>query len=193
MRPFRNFKNVNMFRIYSSIKYTAQRITFTAFQGNFASTFFLKDDSIFDECNIFEKLRVHIYSKPIPFHTSKKCWFYNFLHYSFINRSSVYFSGKPDRPRDVETICNIKSAKIQWMSSFNGGDSQTFTVYAILARQEASRSEPVHDKGENKLHNTQLFNLQPSTKYAFHVVAQNKHGNISSEKRECKTLEGMSF
>ena len=123
----------------------------------------------------------------------KECWFYNFLHYSFINRSSVYFSGKPDRPRDVEMICNIKSAKIQWMSSFNGGDSQTFTVYAILARQEASRSEPVHDEGENNLHNVQLYNLQPSTKYMFYVVAKNKHGNISSEKRECKTLEGMSF
>ena len=51
------------------------------------------------------------------------------------------------------------------MSSFNGGESQTFTVYAFLARQEASRSEPVHDAGENNLHNTQIQNLQPSTKY----------------------------
>ncbi|XP_078319187.1 uncharacterized protein LOC111099899 [Crassostrea virginica] len=76
------------------------------------------------------------------------------------------------------------------MSSFNGGESQTFTVYAFLARQEASRSEPVHDAGENNLHNTQIQILQPSTKYMFYVVAQNKHGKISSEKRECKTLEG---
>nr|XP_022290573.1 neural cell adhesion molecule 1-like [Crassostrea virginica] len=96
---------------------------------------------------------------------------------------------KPDRPRDVEMICNVKSAKIQWMSSLNGGDSQTFTVNAFLARQEASRSVPVHDKGENILHNTQLYNLQPSTKYTFYVVAQNKHGDTSSEKIECTTLE----
>ena len=90
-------------------------------------------------------------------------------------------------------ICNVKSAKIQWMSSFNGGDSQTFTVNAFLARQEASRSVPVHDKGENILHNIQLYNLQPSTKYTFYVVAQNKHGDTSSEKIECTTLEGMYF
>lgn len=106
---------------------------------------------------------------------------------------SVDFLEKPDSPRNVEIICGVQSAKIQWISAFNGGDSQTFTVYAILMQQEASRSESVHDGGENKLHNTQLYNLQPSTKYTFHVVAQNKHGNISSEKRECTTLEGMSF
>ena len=106
---------------------------------------------------------------------------------------SVNFSGKPDSPRDVETICNVKSAKMQWLSSFNGGDYQTFAVYAFLARQEASRSEPVHDKGENKLHITQLYNLQPSTKYRFYVVAQNKHGDTSSEETECTTLKGMWF
>ena len=79
------------------------------------------------------------------------------------------------------------------MSSFNGGNSQMFTVHTFLAQQEASRSEPIHDEGENKLHNTQIQNIQPSTEYMFYVVAKNTHGNSSSEKMKCKTVEGMSF
>lgn len=79
------------------------------------------------------------------------------------------------------------------MSSFDGGDSQTFTVYAILAQQQASRSELVDDAGENKPHSTEILNLQPSTEYIFYVVAKNKHGSSSSEKMECKTLEGKYF
>lgn len=79
------------------------------------------------------------------------------------------------------------------MSSFNGGDSQTFKVYAIIAQQQASRSELVDDVGENKLHMTQIVNLQPSTEYIFYVVAKNKHGNSSSEKMICKTLGGKYF
>lgn len=68
-----------------------------------------------------------------------------------------------------------------------------FTVHAFLAQQEASRSEPIHDEGENKLHNTQIQNIQPSTEYMFYVIAINKHGNSSSEKMKCNTVEGMSF
>nr|XP_022287372.1 nephrin-like isoform X2 [Crassostrea virginica] len=119
------------------------------------------------------------------------------LYHLFINNTfgetviyiTVIPQRKPDSPRDVETICNVKSAKMQWLSSFNGGDYQSFAVYAFLARQEASRSEHVHDKGENILHSAQLYNLQPTTRYAFYVVAHNKHGNTSSEKTECITLE----
>ena len=68
-----------------------------------------------------------------------------------------------------------------------------FTVHAFLVQQEASRSEPIHDEGENKLHNTQIQNIQPSTTYTIYVVAKNKHGNSSSEKMKCNTVEGLSF
>nr|XP_022287393.1 hemicentin-1-like isoform X3 [Crassostrea virginica] len=96
---------------------------------------------------------------------------------------------KPTAPRILEVICKARSAKVQWMSSFNGGDSQMFTVHAFLVQQEASRSEPIHDEGENKLHNTQIQNIQPSTTYTIYVVAKNKHGNSSSEKMKCNTVE----
>lgn len=77
------------------------------------------------------------------------------------------------------------------MSFFNGGDNQTFTVHSLLAQQEASRSEAIQDLGDNKLHNAHLLNLQPSTEYMFYVVAQNKHGNSSSEMKACRTLPGI--
>ena len=88
-----------------------------------------------------------------------------------------------------EASCNVRSAQIQWRSSFNGGDIQTFIALAMTAQQEVSRSELLCDKGESKIHVTQLQNLQPSTKYAFYIVAQNKHGNTSSEIIECKTFD----
>lgn len=82
---------------------------------------------------------------------------------------------------------------IFWRSSFNGGDSQTFTVYAVFAQQQASRSELIDDTGENKVHATEIWNLQPSTEYIFYVVAKNKHGSSSSEIISCKTLGGKYF
>lgn len=63
----------------------------------------------------------------------------------------------------------------------------------IFKQGLVSQSEVINDYGENVIHNTQFTNLQPTTKYTFYVVAQNKHGNSSSEGRECTTLEGWSI
>lgn len=93
-------------------------------------------------------------------------------------------------PEISQVTCNTRSARIQWTSSFNGGDSQTFVAIASTVQQKATRSKIVYDKGETIPHETQLLNLQPSTKYVFYVVAQNKHGNSSSEKTNCETLKG---
>lgn len=110
----------------------------------------------------------------------------------FLLRDLSSFVGKPSIPLISEASCNARSAQIQWRSSFNGGDIQTFIALAIIAQQEVSRSESLCDKGESKIHVTHVQNLQPSTKYAFYIVAQNKHGNSSSEKIECKTFnDGM--
>ncbi|XP_078323846.1 neural cell adhesion molecule 1-like isoform X4 [Crassostrea virginica] len=96
---------------------------------------------------------------------------------------------KPNSPRIEKATCNINNAKIEWTSSFNGGVSQTFFALAILDQQKVTRSESVKDRGKNKIHYTELQNLQPSTKYVFYVVAKNKHGNSSSDKIECTTLQ----
>ena len=63
----------------------------------------------------------------------------------------------------------------------------------IFEQQLVSKSQIINDYGENVIHNTELTNLQPTTKYAFYIVAQNKCGNSSSKRRECTTLEGMSI
>ena len=106
---------------------------------------------------------------------------------------SFNFLGTPDRPRIVKIACSVNTAKIQWRSSFNGGVTQTFKALVIFEQQLVSQSQIINDYGENVIHNTELTKLQPTTKYAFYIVVQNKCGNSSSEIRECTTLEGMSI
>lgn len=109
---------------------------------------------------------------------------------------SVFFlhKGKPDSPRISEVYCEVTSARVQWLSSFNGGDNQQFTVFAYIGEEIASRSELVDDVGENTMHRTSIQFLRPSTMYFFYVFAKNQHGNSSSEFMSCKTLsEGIFF
>nr|XP_022289615.1 B-cell receptor CD22-like isoform X2 [Crassostrea virginica] len=103
---------------------------------------------------------------------------------------TVIAQRKPYSPRNVGIICRERSATIQWTSSFNGGDPQMFKAMAFLAQKVVSYSESVPDSGQDIVHRTQLQNLEPSTTYAFYIVAKNNHGNSSSEKRDCKTSEG---
>lgn len=93
-------------------------------------------------------------------------------------------------PERVEIVCEVTHARVQWISSFNGGDPQLFTVIALNGQQRESRSDNISDKGENVIHSTFVQNLQPSTTYVFYVIAQNSHGLSSSENVSCTTLEG---
>ncbi|XP_078334163.1 neural cell adhesion molecule 1-like isoform X2 [Crassostrea virginica] len=118
---------------------------------------------------------------------------YNLFIKNTLGEATVYINVLPQRKPNTPVIskvsCKVRNAQIQWASSHNGGAIQTFIALATIGQQTVSRSESVCDKGESKIHSTHLQNLQSSTKYAFYIVAQNKHGNSSSEKRECKTLD----
>lgn len=89
----------------------------------------------------------------------------------------------------MKVTCEEIRAKVQWISSFNGGDRQTFTVTAVSGQHGISFSNPTSDVGENKIHMKYVENLHPSTEYVFYVSAQNQHGLKSSENVTCKTLE----
>lgn len=102
---------------------------------------------------------------------------------------SIFQTGSPDKPRSVEVTCEETRAKVKWISSFNGGDRQTFTVIAVNGQYEISYSNPTSDEGENVVHMNYVENLRSSTEYVFYVSAQNQHGNKSSENIKCKTLE----
>lgn len=93
-------------------------------------------------------------------------------------------------PERVEIVCEVMRARVQWRSSFDGGDPQSFTVIVLNGQQRESRSDNISDKGENVIHSTFVQNLQPSTTYVIYVTAQNRHGLSSSEKVSCTTLEG---
>lgn len=102
----------------------------------------------------------------------------------------ILLTGKPTMPERVEIVCEVTRARVQWRSSFNGGDPQSFTVIALNGQQRESRSDDISDKGDNVIHSTFVQNLQPSTTYLFYVIAQNSHGLSSSENVSCTTLEG---
>lgn len=39
--------------------------------------------------------------------------------------------GIPDTPRNISVVCEIRQAKVQWISSFNGGDPQYFLLLML--------------------------------------------------------------
>lgn len=90
--------------------------------------------------------------------------------------------------------CEETSAKVQWMSSFNGGETQTFTIFVLSGLDKIIITDDIPDKGENQVHNSYVQNLQPSSKYTFYVSAQNRRGNTSSENITCTTTnKGIYF
>lgn len=102
----------------------------------------------------------------------------------------LFILGKPDIPTISEVVCEVKQARVKWKSSFNGGDSQTFTVVALNGIYKESESYTVEDKGENVIHSTFVQNLQPSTTYLFYVSAINSHGVSFSKSINCTTVKG---
>lgn len=51
-------------------------------------------------------------------HDRMTCWILFFF----------LIKGKPDNPRDIKVMCEFLRARVQWISSFDGGDPQNFTV-----------------------------------------------------------------
>lgn len=100
---------------------------------------------------------------------------------------------KPNKPTQIKISCEVRSARIQWMPSFNGGDPQTFTAVALNGQQKISESGTVSDKEDSGIHSVFIQNLQPSTEYVFYVSAQNRHGFSLSENVSCTTEEFSDY
>lgn len=99
-------------------------------------------------------------------------------------------TGRPETPRNIAVVCEITQARIQWISSFNGGDQQYFTVITLNGQDGTNFSYRLHDKGENELHAAHISYLQPSVTYWFVVSAENSYGSSPSEITRCKTVQG---
>lgn len=95
--------------------------------------------------------------------------------------------GRPDHPRKLNVICEETGVRFQWISSFNGGEPQYFTVITLNSQDGTVLSYRFLDKGENEIHSTYITNLQPSVTYWFSVSAKNSHGSSSSNVTSCKT------
>lgn len=103
---------------------------------------------------------------------------------------SFEYKGRPDIPRNITVTCKVTGAIVQWISSFNGGYTQNFTVITLSGQDGTSLYNGLNDKGENEIHVTYVSNLQPSVTYWFFVSAKNSHGSRSSKAISCTTLKG---
>lgn len=105
---------------------------------------------------------------------------------------NVFKQRKPDNPRNIGVKCAGTRATVQWISSFNGGDHQTFIIFALNSQQGGNRSTRFPDIGENKIHRAYVQNLQPSMTYVFYVSAQNNHGFSISDIISCMTSKEIN-
>lgn len=115
----------------------------------------------------------------------------NFL-YKLCLHSSLFITVRPDIPRNLTVNCDQTGARIQWISGFNGGDTQTFKVFILNGKDKIS-SDRIFDNGENLVHSNYIQNLQPSVTYAFYVSAFNQRGYSSSDNLTCTTLNKGIF
>lgn len=97
--------------------------------------------------------------------------------------------GKPDILRNIKFLCKVTEDIVQWISSFNGGDTQNFTVITLGGQDGTSLYIGLNDKSENKIHVTNLGNLQPSVAYWIFVSAKNGHGSSLSKANSCTTVK----
>uniref|UniRef100_A0A8W8LC41 Hemicentin-1 n=1 Tax=Magallana gigas TaxID=29159 RepID=A0A8W8LC41_MAGGI len=96
---------------------------------------------------------------------------------------------KPDIPRNITVTCKVTGAIVQWISSFNGGSTQNFTVITLSGQDGTSIYLGLNDKGENEIHVTYQGNLKPSVTYWFFVSAKNSHGSSLSKAISCTTVK----
>ncbi|XP_065933039.1 uncharacterized protein [Magallana gigas] len=96
---------------------------------------------------------------------------------------------KPDLPRNIKVTCKVTGAIVQWISSFNGGGTQNFTVITLSGHDGTSLYNGLNDMGENEIHVTYVSNLQPSVTYWFSVSAKNRYGSSSSKAISCTTVK----
>nr|XP_034316845.1 hemicentin-2-like [Crassostrea gigas] len=100
--------------------------------------------------------------------------------------------GRPETPRNISVVCERTQARVQWISSFNHGDPQLFTVIILNGRDGTNMSYRFHDNGENELHVAHVSNLQPSVTYWFYMSAKNSYGSSSSEVIRCNTVQEVA-
>ncbi|XP_038064898.1 protein turtle homolog A-like [Patiria miniata] len=95
----------------------------------------------------------------------------------------------PHEPYNVTVATTISSARVAWQPAYNGGFTQTYTVWFLeagVANEEWSKFDRIPE-------NVNFFivhDLQPSTEYLFAVVASNQLGDsIFSETVSARTKD----
>ena len=106
------------------------------------------------------------------------------------------FLGPPDSPVIQRTLTEVTAVSVNlvWLSGFNGGSKQTFTV---TCHPSGSKNpivvKDIPDPGYQQTGNVYVGNLKESTEYKFTVQTKNLHTgvtNINKSKTETFVTKG---
>ncbi|XP_022098458.1 uncharacterized protein LOC110983482 [Acanthaster planci] len=81
----------------------------------------------------------------------------------------------PHEPYNVTVATTISSARVAWQPAYNGGFTQTYTVWYLEAGV-ANEEWTTFDQIPEDINFHIVYNLKPSTEYLFAVVASNQLG-----------------
>ena len=98
--------------------------------------------------------------------------------------------GAPDAPVILRTLTKSTAVSVNlvWLSGFNGGFTQTFTV---ICKPEGSENliskKEFTDPGYQKQGEAFVGNLNESSEYRFTVLTQNRHSENGQNSNKSKT------
>lgn len=102
---------------------------------------------------------------------------------------TIKVKGKPDQPIGGLAICiDYNSAVITWVSGFDNGDKQTFTVvFQEKGETEQSSISNIKDPGLHKPISRTVVSLKESKLYVFRIFSRNVFGESSRLTVNCST------
>ena len=109
------------------------------------------------------------------------------------------FEGPPDAPVILWTLTKVTAVSVNlvWLSGFNGGSTQTFTV---ICKPKGSKipvfNQEFPDPGYQKQGQVFVGNLKEQSEYRFTVLTQNNHSetgqNTNKSKMETFVTKGRT-
>lgn len=117
----------------------------------------------------------------------KRC---NILNKNIYLLFSLYFVGPPDPTFILNVSCGVQTAKLYWLSSFNGGDIQNFSIIVQKIEKDIYFHETdVNDRdGKNiKFESIKLL----AGEYLFQIYGNNRYGNRTSTNSKLCQVKGL--
>lgn len=103
---------------------------------------------------------------------------------------SLYVVGPPDPTFILNVSCGVQTAKLYWLSSFNGGDIQKFSIIVHKIEKDIYFHETdVNDEDGNNIKFESIKLL--AGEYLFQIYGKNRYGNRTSTNSKLCQVKGL--